>query len=78
MILEAYSKEQLGYGTGGPPTEQLLYTVDDVREDFTDLEVLRLEKTEAEIHEGQYHHGLASVIRLVARRKPRRRARSLP
>lgn len=70
LILEAYSKEQLSYGTGGPPAEALLYAVDDVREDFAELEVLQLEKTEAEIHEGRYHHGLASVIRLLAIRKP--------
>lgn len=68
MILEAYSKEQLRYGTGGPPTEALLYSVGEAREDFAGLEVLQLEKTEAEIHEGQYHLGLASVIRLVALR----------
>lgn len=70
LILEAYSKEQLAYGTGGPPAEQLLYAVDDLREDFADLEVLQLEKIEAEIHEGQYHSGLASVIRLIAVRNP--------
>lgn len=69
VILEAYSKEQLGYGTGGPPAEPLLYAVDELREDFAELEILQLEKNEAEIHEGQYHTGLASVIRLVARRK---------
>lgn len=68
MILEAYSKEQLRYGTGGPPGEALLYAVDELREDFAGLQVLQLEKTEAEIHEGRYHHGLASVIRLVALR----------
>ncbi len=66
MIVEAYSKEQLGYGTGGPSADALLYALDDLREDFADLEMLQLQKTEAEIHEGQYHHGLASVIRLVA------------
>lgn len=66
MIVEAYSKEQLSYGTGGPPAEALLYALDDLREDFANLEMLQLQKTEAEIHEGQYHHGLASVIRLVA------------
>ncbi len=68
LILEAYSKEQLGYGTGGPPNEQLLYTLEDLREDFSDLVILQLEKEEAEIREGRYHTGLASVVRLVATR----------
>lgn len=66
MILEAYSKEQLGYGTGGPPSEQMLYSLEDLREDFADLDILQLEKQEVEIREGRYHTGLASVLRLVA------------
>ncbi|MGB5550433.1 MAG: hypothetical protein WBO74_08060 [Thermoanaerobaculia bacterium] len=36
------------------------------RKDFSDLDVVQLEKVETEIHEGQYHTGLASVVRLVA------------
>ncbi|MFZ1862796.1 MAG: class I SAM-dependent methyltransferase [Polyangiales bacterium] len=69
MILEAYSKKQLKYGTGGPPTEDLLYTVDALREDFAGLAVLRLEQIETEIREGKYHHGMASVIRFVGTRE---------
>jgi 2-polyprenyl-3-methyl-5-hydroxy-6-metoxy-1,4-benzoquinol methylase len=68
LFLEAYSKDQLGYGTGGPPNEQLLYALEDLRKDFGDLELIELEQLEAEIHEGRYHTGLASVVRLVARR----------
>ena len=68
LFLEAYSKEQLTYGTGGPPNQQLLYAPEDLREDFSALDILELEKLEAEIHEGRYHTGLASVVRLVARR----------
>ena len=58
MILEAYSKKQLKYETGGPPTEDLLYTVDALREDFAGLAVVRLEQIETEIREGKYHHGM--------------------
>ena len=68
LFLEAYSKDQLTYGTGGPPNEQFLYTLEDLREDFSELEIIELEKVEAEIYEGRYHTGLASVVRLFARR----------
>jgi hypothetical protein len=68
LFLEAYTQEQLSYGTGGPPNAKLLYTLEDLREDFSDLEIVELEKVEAEIREGRYHTGLASVVRLVARR----------
>ena len=69
LIVEAYSKEQLDYGTGGPPNEELLYSLDELREDFPSLDILQLEKQETEIREGRYHTGLASVIRLVAVRR---------
>jgi SAM-dependent methyltransferase len=68
LFVEAYSQAQLGYGTGGPPDAQLLYTLDDLREDFSELDIIELQQVEAEIHEGRYHTGLASVVRLVARR----------
>ena len=68
LFLEAYSPEQLRYGTGGPPNVELLYAPADLREDFADLDIVQLEQVEAEIHEGQYHTGLGSVVRLVAKR----------
>lgn len=69
MILEAYSKEQLRYDTGGPPTEALLYTIDELAEDFAGLTAIRLDQIETEIREGKYHDGLASVIRFVGVRE---------
>ena len=68
MWEERYAADEYAYGTGGPPNAQLLYALEDLREDFSDLEIVELEKVEAEIHEGRYHTGLASVVRLVARR----------
>ncbi|RZV50664.1 MAG: class I SAM-dependent methyltransferase, partial [Deltaproteobacteria bacterium] len=68
LFLEAYSPEQLRYRTGGPPNVELLYAPADLREDFSDLDIVQLEQVEAEIHEGQFHTGLGSVVRLVATR----------
>jgi hypothetical protein len=69
LLLEAYSKQQLEHGTGGPPVEPMLYSLEELREDFAELEIETLEQIETEIVEGKYHTGLASVIRLVARRR---------
>lgn len=66
VILEAYSKEQLAFKTGGPMDEHMLYSTDELREDFDQFEDLFIEQTEREIHEGKYHNGNSSVIRLVA------------
>lgn len=68
LILEAYSQQQLGRGTGGPPKLEMLYSLEDARADFGALEILLLEQVEVEVIEGKYHTGVASVVRLVARR----------
>jgi SAM-dependent methyltransferase len=68
LFLEAYSPEQLNYGTGGPPARELLYSLEDLRDDFSSLHIVELDKIETDIQEGRYHTGLASVVRLVAKR----------
>lgn len=68
LLLEAYSKAQLDFGTGGPPVAELLYSLDAVREDFAALTIDSIEQIEAEILEGQFHHGRGSVIRVRAHR----------
>lgn len=70
LLLEAYTPRQLQFRTGGPPVEALLYSEPLLREDFASLEVLHLEETEREVHEGTLHHGRSAVVRLAAR-KPR-------
>jgi SAM-dependent methyltransferase len=69
VVIEAYSKEQLSLKTGGPMDEALLYSVDMLREDFTEFEDIEIRQLEREIHEGKYHNGLSSVIQLVAKKK---------
>jgi SAM-dependent methyltransferase len=66
LILEAFSKEQLERGTGGPRDRDLLYDVDELREDFSALEIRSLERCDVDLTEGRYHRGEASVIRLIA------------
>lgn len=66
LILEAFAKEQLERGTGGPRDLDLLYAIADLREDFAPLEIHSLERCEVELDEGRYHLGVASVIRLSA------------
>ena len=69
LILEAYHKDQLKFGTGGPPVEEMLYTMEQLEQDFADYECLKLEHVQTHIHEGQYHHGESSVLRAVFRRR---------
>jgi len=66
LILEAFSKEQLERGTGGPREAELLYAVDELRGDFETLRIHSLDRCDVELDEGRYHLGVASVIRLLA------------
>jgi SAM-dependent methyltransferase len=68
LILEAFSKEQLERGTGGPREASLLYEVADLEHDFEDLEILSLKRCDVELAEGKYHRGESSVLRLLATR----------
>jgi SAM-dependent methyltransferase len=68
LILEAFSKEQLERGTGGPRDESLLFDVDELRMDFGDLRIRSAKTCDVDLAEGRYHRGSSSVARLVATR----------
>jgi len=68
LILEGFSKDQLQFGSGGPPTIEMLFSTDELRKDFTDLQVVSLDKKIVQLNEGPYHQGDASVIRGVFRK----------
>jgi 2-polyprenyl-3-methyl-5-hydroxy-6-metoxy-1,4-benzoquinol methylase len=69
IILEAFNLEQLQYqrkyASGGPPIPEMLYQPEMLREDFAGGKIMELTETITELHEGQYHEGRASVVRLV-------------
>ena len=68
IIMECFHKNQLSYGTGGPPVEALLYHEDEIRSDFNDLGIDFCEEQVLDLYEGKYHSGKASVVRLIANR----------
>ena len=66
IIMECFHVNQLKYGTGGPPIKELLYLEEDIRSDFTGLDIELCEEQVEDIYEGKYHSGQSSVIRLIA------------
>lgn len=73
-IFEAFSKNHLSYvvanpKVGGPKDINMLFSMEEIRNDFPDFEILVLEETEIELHEGPFHDGVGSVIRFVGRKK---------
>jgi hypothetical protein len=68
FVLEAFTPRQLAFGTGGPRTPELLYTLDDLREDLTGLTLEIGRELERDVVEGAYHTGRAAVVQVLARR----------
>ncbi|WP_289141340.1 bifunctional 2-polyprenyl-6-hydroxyphenol methylase/3-demethylubiquinol 3-O-methyltransferase UbiG [uncultured Brevibacillus sp.] len=68
LILEVFSKEQLKYGTGGPPELEMLYEPKEVLAWCEGHEVIHFFYGEQERVAGKVHNGLAHVIQLVLRK----------
>jgi SAM-dependent methyltransferase len=65
FVLEAFSKEQLAYGTGGPQSLDMLMCLDDLKRELAGLKLIHAVQIEREVHEGSRHTGLASVIQVI-------------
>ncbi len=65
VILEAFSREQLKYESGGPKSLDLLFDVGNLKKDFESLTSLKVWKETRNLSEGELHKGLASVVRLT-------------
>jgi SAM-dependent methyltransferase len=68
FILESYTPDQCGRGTGGPPDPAMMLTLAELHRDLAGLEFLHARELEREVREGAYHSGLAAVVQVVARR----------
>lgn len=66
LILEAYTPEQIVYGTGGPPTADLTMNLELLRQELDGLKFLHAEELERDVHEGRYHNGRSAVVQVLA------------
>jgi hypothetical protein len=74
VIFEAFSKRHLDYidkneKVGGPKDIEMLFSIDEIKSDFNNYEIIELEEKEIELKEGLFHNGKGSVIRFVGRKK---------
>lgn len=65
FVLEAFSKEQLSYGTGGPQSLDMLMSLEELKQELAGLEFVHAVRIERVVKEGSGHTGLASVIQLL-------------
>jgi SAM-dependent methyltransferase len=68
FVLEAYTKKQLHYGTGGPPTAELTMSLDKLKNELQGLEFLIAHEIERDVIEGKYHTGTGAVVQILARK----------
>ena len=66
LILEAFHPKQLShhYTSGGPKNEEMLYTLEMLKQDFRGMSKLEGEECEIELNEGKHHEGKGFVTRL--------------
>lgn len=68
IIIEVYEKDQINMNSGGPKDLDLLYSLEEIVEDFADLDFITLSKESLYLYESILHHGDAWVIRFVGRK----------
>lgn len=67
LILEGFHPLQLkhNYPSGGPKNLEMLYTLDMMKDDFSELSITHGEELEIELREGNYHKGKGFVTRFT-------------
>ncbi len=70
LILEGFHKNQLEYQktqkSGGPQDLGMLFSKDELIDDFLNMQIIQISEEEIELNEGPYHLGKAFVVRFRA------------
>ena len=74
LILEGFSKSHPEVSKNnekrmGPPNPDMLFSLEEIQEDFCNYEILELKEEKVVLDEGWGHEGLGSVIRFVGKKK---------
>lgn len=73
IIFEAFSKKHLDLvlkneKVGGPKDIESLFSIDEMKSDFPEYDMIELVETEIELNEGIFHNGTGSVIRFLGKK----------
>lgn len=74
IIFEAFSKKHLDFvlkdeKVGGPKDIESLFSIEEIKSDFPEYDIIELIETEIELNEGVFHNGTGSVIRFLGKKK---------
>lgn len=62
VIFEAFAKAQLGNASGGPKKKEMLFSIEEIKTEFPQLDFKLLKEETIELSEGNHHQGIAEVI----------------
>ncbi len=66
LLIEAYTPNQLKYGTGGGGSEDSMMSKESLSLELADLKFSHLIELERDVVEGIYHTGLGAVVQAIA------------
>lgn len=69
VIFEAFGKEQIHFNSGGPKQVEMLFSEEEIKEEFPNINFVFLETVETNLDEGPFHQGKANVVRFVGTKK---------
>lgn len=64
LLLEGFSKEQINNNTGGPRNLEMLFSSEELEDDFKSLYNLQTEYKTVYLDEGDFHAGESDIVRL--------------
>jgi SAM-dependent methyltransferase len=68
FLLEAYTPQQLEFGTGGGKQVDLMMSLGFLQEELNGLNFDIAREVNREIHEGKYHNGQSAVVQVLGRK----------
>jgi 2-polyprenyl-3-methyl-5-hydroxy-6-metoxy-1,4-benzoquinol methylase len=69
IIFEAFGKEQLNYTSGGPKDIDMLFSEEEVKNEFPVISFDRLSTEKIVLDEGLFHQGEGVVVRFIGTKK---------
>lgn len=69
VIFEAFAKAQLGKPSGGPKNIEMLFSIEEIKDEFPQLDFKLLSEEHINLSQGTYHQGKADLIRFVGIKK---------
>ena len=71
FLVEAYTPDQLNYGTGGGKSAETMMSKESFMRELGDLTFIHLAEIERHVLEGIYHTGLSAVVQAIGTQRRR-------